>query len=26
MLEELSKLQADLPRDAPAPDEPVGDD
>jgi hypothetical protein len=26
MLEELGKLQADLPRDAPAPDEPVGDD
>ena len=26
MLEELDKLQADLPRDAPASDEPVGDD
>ena len=26
MLEELGKLQAGLPRDAPASDEPVGDD
>jgi hypothetical protein len=26
MLEELGKLQTGLPRDAPAPDEPVGDD
>jgi hypothetical protein len=26
MLEELGKLQADLPRDAPASDDPVGDD
>jgi chaperonin cofactor prefoldin len=26
MLEELHKLQSDLPRDAPAPDEPTPDD
>ena len=26
MLDELGKLQADLPRDAPAPDEPSHDD
>jgi hypothetical protein len=26
MLEELDKLQSDLPRDAPAPDEPTPDD
>ena len=26
MLDELGKLQADLPRDAPAPDEPIHDD
>ena len=26
MLEELGKLQTDLPRDAPAPDEPIHDD
>ena len=26
MLEELDKLQSDLPRDAPAPDEPTHDD
>jgi hypothetical protein len=26
MLEELGKLQTDLPRDAPAPDEPLHDD
>jgi hypothetical protein len=26
MLDELGKLQTDLPRDAPASDEPVGDD
>jgi hypothetical protein len=26
MLEELGKLQKDLPRDAPAPDEPTHDD
>ena len=26
MLGELGKLQTDLPRDAPAPDEPVHDD
>jgi hypothetical protein len=26
MLEELHKLQSDLPRDAPAPDEPTHDD
>ena len=25
MLEELHKLQSDLPRDAPAPDEPTDD-
>ena len=26
MLDELAKLQKDLPRDAPAPDEPTHDD
>ena len=26
MLEELHKLQSDLPRDTPAPDEPTHDD
>ena len=26
MLEELDKLQSDLPSDAPAPDEPTHDD
>lgn len=26
MLDELRKLQTDLPRDAPAPDEPIHDD
>jgi hypothetical protein len=26
MLEELGRLQTDLPRDAPAPDEPTHDD
>ena len=26
MLDELHKLQTNLPRDTPAPDEPVGDD